>query len=84
MPGHVLQVVNNTGPPGSSSAVDISLQMIVEATAAKLTSVFVFLAGDAISQLTSNLNRTGKWCSFNHAQEAPNFMLSSLLQAAAL
>ena len=64
---YVLQSVDNTGIPDSPSAVDVSLQLSLEATAKQLTSVYVFLAGDAISQLNSNLNQSGK---STHATQA--------------
>lgn len=55
-----LQSVDNTGVPDSPSAVDVSLQLSIEATARQLTAVYVFLAGDAISQLNNNLNQSGE------------------------
>lgn len=55
-----LQALNDTGTPLAPEAVDVNLQLTVEATASRLTSVFVFLAGDAMSQLNDQLNRSGK------------------------
>ena len=54
-----MQVVNVSGEAAAPEAVDVGLHLTVATTPDQTTYLYVFLGGAAISELNTQLNKTG-------------------------